>query len=317
MKIVCIEPLGISEDKVDELAKSLRENGDEFVYYSTRVCESEALIERGKDADIIIIANLPLKGEVIEKCTNLKMISVAFTGVDHIDMGMCKTKNIMVCNAAGYSTNAVTELTFGLIFSFMRNIIQCDEAARNEKTKDGLVGNEIAGMTFGIVGTGAIGSMVADVALAFGCKVIAYSRTIKAEIEKKGVKYVSLDELMSESDIVSLHLPCNDNTRGLISEEKLSLMKKSAVLINTARGPIVDNTALAKFLNEGLIAGAGVDVFETEPPISSSHPLVNAKNTVLTPHVAFASKEALVKRAIITFNNITEWEKGTPVNVIK
>lgn len=317
MKIVCIEPLGISEDKVDELAKSLRENGDEFVYYSTRVCESEALIERGKDADIIIIANLPLKGEVIEKCTNLKMISVAFTGVDHIDMDMCKAKNIMVCNAAGYSTNAVTELTFGLIFSVMRNIIQCDEAARNEKTKDGLVGNEIAGMTFGIVGTGAIGSMVADVALAFGCKVIAYSRTIKAEIEKKGIKYVSLEELMTESDIVSLHLPCNDNTKGLISEDKLSLMKKSAIFINTARGPIVDNTALARFLNEGLISGAGIDVFETEPPISNSHPLVNAKNTVLTPHVAFASKEALVKRAIITFNNITEWEKGTPINVIK
>lgn len=317
MKIVCIEPLGISEDKVDEFAKSLRENGDEFVYYSTRVCESEALIERGKDADIIIIANLPLKGEVIEKCTNLKMISVAFTGVDHIDMDMCKAKNIMVCNAAGYSTNAVTELTFGLIFSVMRNIIQCDEAARNEKTKDGLVGNEIAGMTFGIVGTGAIGSMVADVALAFGCKVIAYSRTIKAEIEKKGIKYVSLEELMTESDIVSLHLPCNDNTKGLISEDKLSLMKKSAIFINTARGPIVDNTALARFLNEGLISGAGIDVFETEPPISNSHPLVNAKNTVLTPHVAFASKEALVKRAIITFNNITEWEKGTPINVIK
>lgn len=317
MKIVCIEPLGISEDKVDEFAKSLRENGDEFVYYSTRVCESEALIERGKDADIIIIANLPLKGEVIEKCTNLKMISVAFTGVDHIDMDMCKAKNIMVCNAAGYSTNAVTELTFGLIFSVMRNIIQCNEAARNEKTKDGLVGNEIAGMTFGIVGTGAIGSMVADVALAFGCKVIAYSRTIKAEIEKKGIKYVSLEELMTESDIVSLHLPCNDNTKGLISEDKLSLMKKSAIFINTARGPIVDNTALARFLNEGLISGAGIDVFETEPPISNSHPLVNAKNTVLTPHVAFASKEALVKRAIITFNNITEWEKGTPINVIK
>lgn len=317
MKIVCIEPLGIPEDKVDELAKALRENGNEFVYYSTRVCESKTLIERGKDADVIIIANLPLKGEVIEKCTKLKMISVAFTGVDHIDMDMCKAKNILVCNAAGYSTNAVTELAFGLIFSVLRNIIQCDEAARNEKTKEGLVGNEIAGKTFGIVGTGAIGSMVADVALAFGCNVIAYSRSIKAEIEKKGIKYVSLEELMSRSDIVSLHLPCNDKTRGLISEEKLSLMKKSAVLINTARGPIVDNTALARLLNEGLIAGAGVDVFETEPPISSSHPLVNAKNTVLTPHVAFASSEALVKRAIITFNNITEWENGTPVNVIK
>ena len=130
------------------------------------------------------------------------------------------------------------------------------------------------------------------------------------------VRYVSLDELMAESDIISLHVPSNAETKGLISAEKIALMKPNAVLINTARGPVLDSQALADALNNDKIAGACIDLFETEPPIAKTHPLVNAKHTILTPHVAFASKEAMVKRAIIVFDNVVKYLNGTPQNIM-
>ena len=137
--------------------------------------------------------------------------------------------------------------------------------------------------------------------------MVAYSRIEKVEARKIGVKYVSLDELLAGSDILTLHVPLNENTRGLISKEKVSLMKRGSILINTARGPVVDSLALADALNEGRLAGAGIDVFDTEPPISPDHPLVRAKNVVLTPHIAFATKEALERRAEIAFDNVLSW----------
>ncbi|MBV4419277.1 hydroxyacid dehydrogenase [Clostridium tyrobutyricum] len=316
MNIVMIEPLGISKEKINGLAETLVSNGHKFVYYDTRTQDTEELIKRAKNADIVMLANLPFRKEVIENCPNLKMISVAFTGVDHVDIAVCKERGITVCNAAGYSTNAVAELSFGLAISVIRNIVPCDNATRTEKTKDGLVGTELFNKKFGIVGTGAIGLRVAEIARAFGCELLAYSRTQKQEAIEKGVKYVDLDTLLKESDIVSLHVPLNESTKHLIDEKKLALLKPTSILINTSRGPVVDNAALAKALNEGKIAGAGIDVFETEPPIASAHPLVHTKNTVLTPHVAFATQEALYTRAQIVFDNIDKWIKGTPQNLV-
>lgn len=150
---------------------------------------------------------------------------------------------------------------------------------------------------------------MAEIGRAFGCRLLAYSRTHKDEAEKLGVKYVSLDELLTESDIVSLHVPLNEHTRGLISREKIALMKPGSILINTARGPIIDSQALADALNEGKLAGAGIDVFETEPPIAADHPLLNAKNVVLMPHIAYATREALERRAEIAFNNVLSFFK--------
>ncbi len=219
----------------------------------------------------------------------------------------------MICNCSGYSNAAVTDLVFGMLISLYRYISKCDEAVRNGKTKDGLVGFELEGKKFGIVGTGAIGMNVAKVAQAFGCEVYAYSRTVK---EGTGIKYVSLDELMSVCDIISLHVPSNAQTKHMINADKIALMKKSAVLINLARGPVLDSQALADALNEDKIAGACIDVFEMEPPIPSDHPLLNCKNTLLTPHVAFATKEAMVKRAYIVFDNVVKFLDGTPQNVM-
>ena len=316
MKIVIIEPLGITPEKLAEATAAVKARGHEIVAYDTKEEDQDKLAERGKDADIIIIANQPFRKNVIEKCKNLKLLSVAFTGVDHIDVDFCKEKDICVCNAAGYSTNAIAELAFGLAISVLRNIPACDAVCRKEGTKAGLVGGELFGKTFGVVGTGAIGGKVAKIAQAFGCKVVAYSRTVKPEMQGAGIEYLSLEDVLKVSDIVSLHVPLNDKTKGLIGEKEIALMKKNAILLNTARGPVVDSEALAKALNEERIAGAGIDVFEMEPPVPAEHPLLHSKHTVVTPHVAFASHEALFTRAQIVSENILKWEDGKPQNVI-
>lgn len=315
MKIAILEPLGISKEKVMEAAQAVKAQGHEVVYYETKTEDTAELAERAKDAECIIIANMPFRKEVIEKCSHLKMLSVAFTGVDHVDVAYCKEKGITVCNAAGYSTNAVAELAFGLAISVLRNIPSCDRVTRKEGTKAGLVGTELFGKKFGVVGTGAIGSRTAHIAKAFGCTVLAYSRTKKAELDGV-VEYTSLENLLKESDIVSLHVPMNEHTKGLIGEKELDLMKSSAILLNTARGPVVDSQALANALNNDKIAGAGIDVFEMEPPVPMEHPLLKAKHTVVTPHVAFASMEALYTRAVIVFDNIIKWSEGKPQNLI-
>lgn len=313
MKLVIIEPLGVDQDKLLSMAQAVLPQDIEITYYDTRVSDTDTLISRGRDADIIAVSNLPLNADVISGCTNLKMLAVAFTGVDHIAMDACRQRGITVCNCAGYSTAAVADLVFGMVVALYRNLIPCNEAVRRQGTKEGLIGFELEGKTFGIIGTGAIGLRVASIAQAFGCRVLAYSRTKK---DVPGITYTDLETLLKNSDIVSLHTPLTPETRGLIGEKELSSMKPSAILINTARGPVVDSAALADALNCGKIAGAGVDVFEMEPPVPADHPLLNAKNLIATPHVAFATREALVKRAAIVFDNIDRWIRGTPANVI-
>lgn len=316
MKIVMLEPIGISTDHLKELSSVLEGMGHEFRAFDDRNGDTAELIKRSEGANVLIVSNLPLSGDVIRSVSNLKLISVAFTGVDHIDAAACREKGVMVCNTAGYSTHSVAELTFAFILDVLRNILPCDKATRNGGTKAGLMGSDLYGKTLGIVGTGAIGLRVAEIGKAFGCKLLGYSRTVKEEGKALGIEYTSLEDLLSRSDIVTIHTPLTDSTKQLINKKKIALMKPSAILINTARGPIVDSAALAEALNEGRIAGAGVDVFETEPPIPANHPLLNAKNVVLTPHIAFATHEAILRRAAITFDNIKAWLEGNPVNVM-
>ncbi|MEF9959252.1 MAG: 2-hydroxyacid dehydrogenase [Cellulosilyticaceae bacterium] len=313
MKLVIIEPLGVKEDKLLTLAQATLGQDLEVVYYDTRTTDSEELIARGKDADIIAVSNLPLSRVVIEGCPNLKLLAVAFTGVDHIALDACRERAITVCNCCGYSNAAVTDLVFGMIVSLYRNLIPCNEVVRNHGTKDGLVGFELEGKKFGIVGTGAIGMRVAKVAAAFGCEVYAYSRTVK---ETPDVTYTDLDTLLKTCDIVSLHVPLTPATTHLINTEKLALIQPHAVLINTARGPVVDTKALADALSNHQIAGAGIDVFDVEPPVPSDHPLFGAPNVIVTPHIAFATVEALEKRAVIMLDNIKHYLEGSPQNII-
>lgn len=317
MKIICMEPLGVSQAKIASLAAPLEAAGHEFVYYTSKETDQAKLLERIKDAEILMLANQPLSGELIEQCPKLQMLDIAFTGVDHVGLEAARARGIVVCNAAGYSTNAVAELTFGLAISAIRNIVAVDDRCRKAGTKDGLVGFELFGKTFGVVGTGAIGCRVAKIAKAFGCRVLAFSRTVKPELVAEGVEYVSLEELLAQSDFVSLHVPMTTATAKMINAESIAKMKDGAVLINCARGGVVDSQALADALNSGKLAAAGIDVFEKEPPLEVEHPLLHAKHTVVTPHVAFASKEALEARADIVFANIDAFLAGKPQNLVK
>ena len=312
MKIVVIEPLGVDKSQLEELAAGLVLDA-ELVCYNSRSEDAEELIRRGADADIITLANQPISDEVVSGWKQAKLIAVAFTGVDHIPIETCRKQKITVCNCAGYSTAAVSDLVFGMLISLYRNIEACGKAVREEKTRDGLIGFELEGKNFGVIGTGAIGTRVLTIAQAFGCRTYAYSRTEK-EIE--GVTYTDLETLLSICDIVSVHVPLTNETRGMLNAENMKLMKPSAVLINTARGPVVDAESLAECLNNRQIAGACVDVFDTEPPLSKDLPILHAENLIAAPHIGFATKEALVKRAKMVFENIQAFMNGTPKNMV-
>ena len=316
MQIVILESLGISDEVLNTLSKPLTDNGHELVVYDDGKLDDETLKTRIKDAEVIVLANTPLSGEVIDTAENLKYISVAFTGFNHIDLEKCKEKGIKVSNAAGYSTNSVAEITFGLIISLLRNIVPLEAVVRDGGTKDGYRQLDLKGKTLGVLGTGDIGGAVAELGLAFGCKVIAYNRSEKPDLIIKGVEYKSLDEVLKTSDIVTLHTPLTDETKHLIDKDKLALMKTSSFLINTAVGPIVDNEALAEALRKGEIAGAGLDRVDMEPPVPADYPILEAPNVVLLPHIGFATEEAMVRRAEITFENIVKWQKGEQENIV-
>jgi D-3-phosphoglycerate dehydrogenase len=242
--------------------------------------------------------------------------SVAFTGIDHIDKNACIEKGMKVSNAAGYSTDSVAELVIGLIISKLRNIVECNTVIRQGKTKDGLVGSELTGKTVGIIGTGAIGRRTAKLLKAFDCNLLGYNRHHLKEAEELGIQYVGLDELLKQSDIITLHVPLTEETKFLIDENKLKLLKPDALLINCARGEVIDIKATAEALKEKKIAGAAIDVFEIEPPLPLDHVLMDVDNAILTPHVAFATKESMVKRANITFDNIYSWLEGKQINTM-
>lgn len=309
MKIVTVEPLGISVNHFEELKKEFAAQGHEFVYFTDRNENPDELARRIGDADIVVISNIKLLAETMSRCPNLKLLSVAFTGLDHIDLEYCKSHNIAVMNASGYSTVAVSELAIGLMLDVYRKITYFDGNIRKSGIRGNYLGLELGGKTVGVVGTGAIGTQTIRLLRAFGCKVLAYSRSERQEVKDLSATYVSLDELMSRSDIVTLHVPLNKETHHLIGKQELSLMKPSAILINTARGNVVDIPELANMLKNGTLAGAGIDVFETEPPLPNDHPLCDAPNCVLVPHIGYATREAFDIRAGIVMENIRQWLK--------
>ncbi|MFV8252057.1 2-hydroxyacid dehydrogenase [Aerococcus viridans] len=317
MKIALLEPLRVPEARIKELAQPLIDAGHEFTYYPDKTTDPNELYERSKDADIVMIANNPYPAEVIERLENTKFINVAFTGFDHVDGKASKDKGIAIANASGYATTAVAELALGLTLDLFRAITKGNDDIRNANFPGPFQGREIKGKTVGIVGTGHIGLETAKLFKAFGANLIGYNRSEKQEAKDLGVELVELDELLESADIVSVHLPLNDETKHLLNKDKLSLMKDSAVIINVARGPIIDDAALAGLLNEGKIAGAGIDVFDGEPPLPADYPLLSAKNAILTPHVGFLSDEAMELRAQIAFENTKAFIDGKPQNIVQ
>lgn len=307
MKISCVEPLGISEEQFEQLKSEFAANGHSFEYFMDRNETPEILVDRMADADIVVISNIKLSADTLSQCPNLKFLSVAFTGLDHIDLAYCKEHNIEVRNAAGYSTVAVSELAVGLMLDVLRHVTELHQNTLLGMTREGFLGRELHGKTVGVVGTGAIGTATIRLLIAFGCKVLAYSRTERDEVKAMGAQYVTLEQLLKESDIVTLHIPLTAETTHLIDVEQIKLMKESAILINTARGNVINIPALASALYQGRIAGAGIDVYEKEPPLEEDHPLCQVDNCVLVPHIGYATREAFDIRAGIVFDSVRQF----------
>lgn len=314
MHIVLLESLAVSPEVLERHVAPLRQMGHTFAAFE-RTEDIQEQIRHAQDADILMLANMPLCGEVIRACPRLQYIDIAFTGVDHVDLQAAKACGIKVSNASGYSNESVAEWTLGMMLSLLRNVPQTDRRCREGGTKDGLVGGELFGKTVGIVGTGAIGSRTAQLCRAFGCRIIAYNGFSHKQSTDE-ITYLPLEQMLSQSDIVALHCPLTEQSRQLIDAHALTCMKQSAYLINAARGPVVDTQALSQALADGQIAGAAIDVFEVEPPLPLDHPLLHAPNVIVTPHIAFATRESMQARAQIVFGNIHRYLAGQQANVI-
>lgn len=312
MIIKIIEPIGQPETAIRSRLKNLLEkDGHRLFVLDTRGMTDSELIPHVRDADALLLSNRPLSRATIEACPNLKLICVAFTGVDHVDQEACKARGIILHNAAGYAVHAVSELAIGLMIALLRRIVPADATVRAGGDNHNLAGHELFDKTLGVVGCGAIGLQVARLGNSFGCRVLGFERhALRAG--DVAIEQVELDELLSRSDIVSLHLPLTAETRGMIGREQLARMKPSAILINTARGPVVDQPALIEALAQNRLAGAGLDVFDMEPPLPAKHPIFTAPNTVLLPHVGFETIEAMAAKADIALRCLEDYlgERG-------
>lgn len=313
MNIALLEDLGCSAALLAENAEKLKDMGHNFTAYA-RADNPEELKKRVASADVIMLANMPLPAPVLAAAPEVKFIDVAFTGVDHIPVQDAKRRGIAISNASGYADEAVAELAISCMIQLLRDLDKAQERVRQGGTKAGLRANLLQGKTVGIIGCGAIGRRVAALCKAFGARVIVHNRH---EIQDANIDAnASLAELLRTADIVSLHCPLTPETRGMLGQKQLEMMKNSAFLINTARGQVVDNAALAEALNSGQIAGAAVDVFDMEPPLPPDYPLLKAKNAILTPHLAFYSQESLEERARIAFANLYAWLAGRQINAV-
>ncbi|CEG57112.1 NAD(P)-dependent oxidoreductase [Legionella fallonii] len=292
MRIAIIEPIGISSE---EIKAELSNNT--IIECDSRGWSDEQLIKQVKNVDIIALTNRPLSAAVINAATELKFIAVAFAGIDHVDREAVNQRHILVKNAAGYANTAVAELVFGFMISLARDIPGNNQNIRHRAVTN--TGLELKNKTLGIVGFGAIGAEVKRLASAFQMNTLIYDRSGQ----------VTLDDVFSQSDFVTLHVPLADQTRGMVNLKRLSQMKKSAYLINCARGPIVVTEDLQCALEQGLIAGAALDVFDVEPPLPTDYSLWDAPNLIATPHIGFNTQEALRTKGLLAVKNIKEFLK--------
>lgn len=278
-------------------------------------------IQRIADSDIVLLNKVPIDDEILDACPSIKLICCLSTGYNVVDIQAARIRNIPVCNVPAYSTAAVSQFTFALLLELCHRI-----GHHNKTVHDGKWAScpdfcywdtpqiELAGKTIGIIGFGRIGQAVGHIANAMGMKVLAYSRTHRPECEEIGT-YVNLDTLLERSDIISLHCPLFPDTERLINKDTISKMKDGAILLNTARGQVIDETAVANALKSGKLRGAAMDVV-SEEPISPNNPLLSAPNCIITPHMAWAPMETRQRILDITVENISNFLSGNPVNVV-
>src|SRR5690606_25160247 len=318
MKIVVLD--GYAMNPGDLTWNGLQALGDVMIY--ERSSEKE-IIERAKGAEIVLTNKVSLPAHIIEALPVLKYIGVMATGYNMIDMDCANKQGIVVTNVPGYSTPSVVQLTFSLLFELCYHTQRHSDAVMKGKwtaSPDFCFWDypltELSGKTLGIIGFGSIGQKVADVGAAFGMSILAYSRTKTDQSHRKNFRWAAeQEELLAQADIVSLHCPLTPQTENLINAESLSIMKPSAVIINTSRGGLIDAQALADALNDGRISGAGIDVLPVEPP-PNDNPLFHAKNCLVTPHIAWATKESRLRLMDVVIGNIKSFLNGQSVNVI-
>lgn len=280
---------------------------------------ADQIAERAADADIVLTNKTPLNADTISRLPKLKLISVLATGYNVVDVEAARERGIPVSNVPDYSTRSVAQMAFALLLELTQNVAHHARTVREGRwtaSKDFCYWDtpliELDGLTMGIIGLGRIGQATASLAQAFGMKVIAFNRSQKSI---PGIEQVSLEELLRRSDVVSLHCPLTaDNTR-MINAERLALMKPSAFLINTSRGPLIDEAALATALEKGTIAGAAADVLSVEPPVANN-PLISAKNCLVTPHISWATTAARSRLMDVTVANVKAFLDGKPQNVV-
>lgn len=312
MKITVLDRCTVTRGDID--LSILNQLGALSIY---DVVPAEHLIETIQDADAVICNKAKITAEVMESCPNLKYIGLFATGYDNIDIHEAAKRHIIVSNAPNYSTMSVAQHTFALLLNLSSNMIKYDASVHNADWIHSTVFTylkypitEICGKNLGIVGFGAIGRAVAAIGRAFGMNILIYTRTQPSDCP---YRCVSFEELLKESDYITLHCPLTEKTRNLIDAGALGKMKATAYLINTSRGAVIDEDALAAALRNGTIAGAGIDVLTAEP-MQKDHPYFTAPNCIITPHVAWASTEARSRLIQIVYHNLESYIKGTPVN---
>lgn len=282
----------------------------------------DLIIKRVGDAEVVFTNKTPLTAEALKEMPNLKFIGVLATGYNIVDVDAAKERGIVVANIPTYGTNAVAQMAIALLLEM------CHHAgAHNDAVKKGDWANnpdwcfwnypliELAGKTMGIIGFGRIGQATARIAQGLGMNILVFDTHRIKELESDTVKYVELDELLAESDVISLHCPLFESTKGIINKDSLAKMKPGVILINTSRGPLVVEEDLAEALNSGKIFGAALDVVSSEP-IKANNPLLSAKNCIITPHISWAPKESRQRLMNIAIDNLRQFINGNPINVV-
>ena len=288
----------------------------EVTFFRDHLADLDLLVQRLKDFEIVVAMRerTPFPRALLEKLPRLRLLVTTGMRNASVDLAAARERGVVVCGTPG-SAGTTGELTWGLILALFRQIPREDRLVREGKWQT-TVGLGLAGKTLGIIGLGTIGSQVAKVGAAFNMEVIAWSQNLDAErASRAGAKRVERDELLARSDVVTIHLVLSERTRGLIGERELATMKPTAFLVNTSRGPIVDEAALAAALKKGTIAGAGIDVYDNEP-IAPDHPLLSAPNTVLTPHLGYVTREGYSAYFRGAVEDIAAWRRGAPVRVL-
>lgn len=317
MKIVVLD--GYTENPGDLSWSSIEALGELTVYERT---PKEFCAERMRDAEAVFTNKTVITEREMKACPNLKFIGVLATGYNVVDVEAASKAGITVCNIPSYGTTAVAQFTMALLLELCHHVGEhSDCVMRGEwsRSKDWCFWNypliELAGKTMGIIGYGRIGQAVGKLAQAFGMRVLAYDTGVLSLEQQEGVQQTDLDRLLKESDVISLHCPLFDSTKGIINKETIGKMKDGVMILNASRGPLICETDLREALESGKVAGAAADVVSTEP-IEQDNALLGAPNMIITPHIAWASKEARQRLMDIAAENLKAWKEGSPVNVV-